>query len=245
MFQLNDKVALVTGASGGIGSAIAIALAAQGARVAASGTREEALEALVGGIGEGSRAFPCDLSDRSSVDGLPINVEEELGPIDILVNNAGITRDNLAIKLSDDDWDAVLEINLTSAFRLSRSVLRGMIRRRAGRIISIGSVVGAAGNAGQVNYAAAKAGLAGVTMSLAKEVGRRGITVNCIAPGYVDTPMTLALNERRRAAATAEVPADRFGTPAEVAAAVVFLASDEAAYITGQTLHINGGMHMA
>ena len=245
MFQLTDKVALVTGATGGIGSAIARALIDQGSRVAVTGTRSNVLDKLVVDLGERSHAFPCNLADRAAVDALAPEVEERLGPIDILVNNAGITRDNLAIRLSDEDWDAVLEVDLTAAFRLTRTVLRGMIRRRSGRIVSISSVVGAAGNAGQANYAAAKAGLIGVTMSLAKEVGRRGITVNCIAPGYIDTPMTLVLDGARRAAATAEVPADRFGTVAEVATAVVFLASDEASYITGQTLHINGGMHMA
>ena len=244
MFQLTDKVSLVTGATGGIGVAIAKALIEMGSRVAVTGTRREALEALRAELGKNCTPFQCDLSDRGAVDSLVIDVEKQVGPIDILVNNAGVTHDNLLIKLTDDSWDQVIEINLTAAFRLSRAVMRGMLRRRSGRIISISSVVGAAGNAGQVNYAASKAGLMGIMMSIAKEVGRRGITANCIAPGYIDTPMTLALDDAKRAAATAEVPADRFGTPAEVAAAAVFLASDEAAYITGQTIHLNGGMHM-
>ncbi len=244
MFQLNDKVALVTGATGGIGSAIARALVENGGVVAATGTRTEALAQLAADLGERCITFACDLSDRAAVDALIPSVEEKVGPVEILVNNAGITRDNLAIKLSDDDWDAVIEVNLTAPFRLIRGALRGMIRRRSGRIISIGSVVGSAGNPGQVNYAAAKAGLIGMTMSLAKEVARRKITVNCVAPGYIETPMTANFDEARLAAALADVPAYRFGTPREVAAAVVFLASEEAAYVTGQTFHINGGGHM-
>jgi 3-oxoacyl-[acyl-carrier protein] reductase len=244
MFQLTDKVSLVTGATGGIGVAIARALVEMGSRVAVTGTRVEVLDSLAAELGENCTPFRCDLGDREAVDALAADVEKTVGPVDILVNNAGITHDNLMIKLTDESWDKVIEINLTAAFRLTRSVLRGMIRRRSGRIISISSVVGAAGNAGQANYAASKAGLMGLMMSIAKEVGRRGITANCIAPGYIETPMTLALDEAKRAAATAEVPADRFGTPAEVAAAVVYLASDEAAYITGQTIHLNGGMHM-
>ena len=245
MFQLNDKIALVTGATGGIGSAIARALVEAGATVVATGTRAEALEKLSAELGERCVTFPCNLADRAAVDALIPEVEEKVGPIEVLVNNAGITRDNLAIKLSDDDWDAVIEVNLTAPFRLTRAVLRGMIRRRSGRIIAIGSVVGSAGNPGQANYAAAKSGLIGMTMSLAKEVAKRKITVNCIAPGYIETPMTANFDEARYAAALADVPADRFGTPLEVASAVVYLASDEAAYITGQTLHINGGGHMA
>ena len=244
MFQLTDKVSLVTGASGGIGAAIAKALVEMGSRVAVTGTRADALDQLSSELGDRCTSFQCDLSDRAAVDALVGDVEKKVGPVDILVNNAGITHDNLTIRLTDDSWDHVIEVNLTAAFRLTRAVLKGMIRRRSGRIISISSVVGAAGNAGQANYAASKAGLMGLMMSIAKEVGRRGITANSIAPGYIDTPMTLALDEARRAAATAEVPADRFGTPAEVAAAVVFLASDEAAYITGQTIHLNGGMHI-
>lgn len=245
MFQLNNKIALVTGATGGIGSAIARALVESGATVAATGTRADALEKLAADLGERCVTFSCDLSDRAAVDALVPAVEEKVGPIDVLVNNAGITRDNLAIKLSDADWDQVIEINLTAPFRLTRAVLRGMIRRRSGRIIAIGSVVGSAGNPGQANYAAAKSGLIGMTMSLAKEVAKRKITVNCVAPGYIETPMTANFDEARLAAALADVPADRFGTPWEVASAVVYLASDEAAYVTGQTLHINGGGHMA
>ena len=245
MFQLTDKVSLVTGATGGIGSAIARSMVEMGSRVAITGTRREALDELAGDLGDRCVPFVCDLSDRSAVDALVPAVEEKLGPIDILVNNAGITRDNLAIKLSDDAWDQVIEVNLTAAFRLTRMILRGMIRRRAGRIISIGSVVGAAGNAGQANYAAAKAGLSGMTMSLAKEVARRNITVNCIAPGYIETKMTASFDEARYAAAIADVPASRFGKPKEIAAAVVYMASDEAAYVTGQTFHINGGGHMS
>lgn len=245
MFQLTDKVALVTGATGGIGASIARSLVEMGARVAITGTRAEVLESLASDLGENCYAFVCDLADRAAVDALAPKVEEKVGPVDILVNNAGITRDNLAIKLSDDAWDQVIEVNLTAAFRLTRLVVRGMIRRRSGRVISIGSVVGATGNAGQVNYAAAKAGLTGMTMSLAKEVARRNITVNCIAPGYIETQMTASFDETRYAAAIADIPASRFGKPPEIAAAVVFLASDEAAYVTGQTFHINGGGHMS
>lgn len=245
MFQLTDKVSLVTGATGGIGSAIARAMVEMGSRVAITGTRAEVLEEIASDLGDRCVPFVCDLSDRVAVDALVPTVEEKLGPVEVLVNNAGITRDNLAIKLSDAAWDEVIEVNLTAAFRLTRLVLRGMIRRRSGRIISIGSVVGAAGNAGQANYAAAKAGLSGMTMSLAKEVARRNITVNCIAPGYIETKMTASFDEDRYAAAIADVPASRFGKPEEIAAAVVYIASDEAAYVTGQTIHINGGGHMA
>ncbi len=244
MFELTNKVALVTGATGGIGAAIARAFAAQGATVAVTGTRKLVLDELAAELGGRCRGFVCDLSDRAAVDGLVPDIERELGPVDILVNNAGITRDNLFIRMSDEEWDAVIEVNLTAAFRITRAALRGMLRRRSGRIVAISSVVGVAGNAGQANYSAAKAGLLGMTKSLAKEVGRRGITVNAIAPGYIETAMTRAFTPEQRAAATAEVPADRFGTPAEVAAAVVFLASHEASYITGQTIHINGGMHI-
>lgn len=244
MFDLSKKTALVTGATGGIGAAAAKALHAQGATVAVSGTRKANLDALVAELGERCVGFACDLSDRASVDQLVPDVEAAIGSIDILVCNAGVNKDNLFIRMSDEDWDRVIEINLTSAFRLTRAALRGMLKRRTGRIIAMSSVVGIAGNAGQANYAASKAGLLGMAKSLAKEVGRRGITVNAIAPGYIDTAMVHALTEAQRAAAVAEVPADRFGTPEEVAAAVVFLASDEAAYITGQTIHINGGMHI-
>jgi 3-oxoacyl-[acyl-carrier protein] reductase len=244
MFDLTDKIALVTGATGGIGAAIARAIVAQGGSVAVTGTRQAVLDELCASIGPKAKGFVCDLGDRAAVDALCPAVEAEFGRVDILVNNAGITRDNLFIRMSDDDWDKVIEVNLTAAFRLTRAVLRGMLKRRSGRIIAMSSVVGVAGNAGQPNYAAAKAGLLGMTKSLAKEVGRRGITVNAIAPGYIQTAMVDALSEAQRASAVAEVPADRFGTPEEIAAAVVFLASQEAAYITGQTLHINGGMHI-
>ncbi|MCW5715638.1 MAG: 3-oxoacyl-[acyl-carrier-protein] reductase [Bauldia sp.] len=244
MFDLTDKIALVTGATGGIGAAIARAIVAQGGSVAVTGTRQAVLDELCASIGPKAKGFVCDLGDRAAVDALAPAVEAEFGRVDILVNNAGITRDNLFIRMSDDDWDKVIEVNLTAAFRLTRAVLRGMLKRRAGRIIAMSSVVGVAGNAGQPNYAAAKAGLLGMTKSLAKEVGRRGITVNAIAPGYIATAMVDALTDAQRASAVAEVPADRFGTPEEIAAAVVFLASQEAAYITGQTLHINGGMHI-
>lgn len=245
MFNLANKVALVTGATGGIGSAIAKAIVEHGGRVALTGTRAPVLDSLVAEIGDAAQGFVCDLSDREAVDALPASIEERLGPIDILVNNAGITRDNLAIKLSDEAWDDVLEVNLTSAFRLTRTILRGMIRRRSGRIVCVSSVVGASGNPGQTNYAAAKAGMIGMTMSIAQEVAKRGITANCVAPGYIETAMTAVLDGDRRKAAILEVPADRFGTPEEVAAAVVFLASDESSYITGQTIHINGGLVMS
>ncbi|MGD9740198.1 MAG: 3-oxoacyl-[acyl-carrier-protein] reductase [Bauldia sp.] len=244
MFDLTNKTALVTGASGGIGAAIARALHASGAKVALSGTRRGALDELAAQLGDRCRGFVCDLGDRASVDRLVPDVEAAFGQIDVFVSNAGMNKDNLFIRMQDADWDRVVEVNLTSAFRLSRAALRGMLKRRAGRIIYMSSVVGVAGNAGQANYAASKAGLLGMAKSLAKEVAKRNITVNAIAPGYIDTAMVQALTEAQRAAAVAEVPTDRFGTPEEIAAAVVFLASDEAAYITGQTLHINGGMHI-
>jgi 3-oxoacyl-[acyl-carrier protein] reductase len=244
MFDLTKKVALVTGATGGIGGAIARALWTQGAAVAITGTRQNVLDELVTELGDRCRGFACDMSKREDVDKLLPAVEAALGPIDILVNNAGITRDNLFVRMSDADWDAVLEVTLTASFRLTRGALKSMLRRRSGRVISISSVVGVAGNAGQANYAAAKAGILGMSKSFAKEVARRGITVNCIAPGYIETAMVSALDDARRAAAVAEVPVDRFGTPEEVAAAVAFLASNEASYITGHTLHINGGMHI-
>lgn len=244
MFDLTNKTALVTGATGGIGAAIARALYRCGASVAVSGTRQAALDELSAELGERCKGFVCDLGDRASVDRLVPDVEAALGQIDVLVSNAGVNKDNLFIRMQDADWDRVIEVNLSAAFRLTKAALRGMLRRRAGRIILMSSVVGVAGNAGQANYAASKAGLLGMGKSLAKEVAKRGITVNAIAPGYIDTAMVQALTEAQRAAAVAEVPTDRFGTPEEIAAAVVFLASDEAAYITGQTLHINGGMHI-
>jgi 3-oxoacyl-[acyl-carrier protein] reductase len=244
MFDLTKKVAIVTGATGGIGGAIARALWTQGASVAIAGTRQSVLDAMAAELGDRCRGFVCDMSNREAVEKLLPAAEAALGPIDILVNNAGITRDNLFVRMTDSDWDDVIEVNLTSAFRLTRVALRSMLRRRSGRVISISSVVGVVGNAGQANYAAAKAGLLGMSKSFAKEVARRGITVNCVAPGYIETPMVGGFDEARRASAVAEVPVDRFGTPEEVAAAVVFLASAEASYITGHTLHINGGMHI-
>jgi len=245
MYNLEGKVALVTGATGGIGSDIAAAITEQGGRVALTGTRAAALEELAGTLGGGAKGFPCNLSERAEIDDLVRDVEAEFGRIDILVNNAGINRDNLAIRLSDEDWDKVIEVNLTAAFRLTRTVLRGMIRRRAGRIVTVSSVVGTSGNPGQANYAAAKAGLIGMTMSIAQEVATRNITANCVAPGYIETPMTAALEGERREAAIADTQIGRFGTPREVAGAVVFLASDEAAYITGETIQVNGGLTMS
>ncbi len=243
MFDLSDRTALVTGASGGIGAAIARALAAQGARVGLSGTREAALEALAGEL-DGAAVLPCNLADSAAADGLAARAEEALGPLDILVSNAGVTRDGLFLRMRDEDWQTVLDINLTAGFRLARAALRGMMRRRRGRIIAVSSVVGVTGNPGQANYAASKAGMIGMTKAVAAEVAGRGVTVNCIAPGFVDTAMTQELNEKQKAQALDRVPAGRFGVPDDVAAAAVFLASDEAAYITGQTLHVNGGMAM-
>ncbi len=244
MFDLAGTTALVTGATGGLGGAIARALRAQGARVALSGTRREALEALSAEIGGDCPVLPCDLGDREQVEALVVQAESALGSLDILVNNAGITRDGLAVRMKDQDWDKVLAVNLTSGFALARAALRGMMKRRHGRIIGITSVVGVTGNAGQANYAAAKAGMIGMSKSLAAEVASRGITVNCIAPGFIESPMTDALNEKQRIAILATVPAARLGLGAEIAAAAVYLASREAAYVTGQTLHVNGGMAM-
>ncbi len=244
MFDLTGKVALVTGATGGIGAAIAEALHAQGATVALSGTREAVLEALKARLGDRAEVFAANLADRASVDALVPAVEAKFGKVDILVNNAGITRDNLFMRMKDEEWDQVLEVNLTSGFRLARAVLRGMMKRRFGRIVGITSVVGVTGNPGQGNYAAAKAGMIGMSKSLAQEVASRNITVNCIAPGFIETPMTDALNEKQKEGILAAVPAGRLGTAAEIAAAAVWLASDEAAYTTGQTLHVNGGMAM-
>jgi len=244
LFDLSGKRALVTGASGGLGGAIVRALHARGAAVALSGTRKEALDKLAGDLGERARAFPCDLSNAAEVDALVPAVEEAFGGVDILVNNAGLTRDGLFIRMSDADWDKVLAVNLTAAFRLSRSVLRGMMKRRYGRIVSITSVVAVTGNPGQANYIASKAGLAGMSKSLAQEVASRGITVNCVAPGFIATAMTDAMNDKQRESTLAKVPMGRLGSPAEIAAAVLFLASDEAAYVTGETIHVNGGMAM-
>jgi 3-oxoacyl-[acyl-carrier protein] reductase len=244
MFDLAGKTALVTGASGGIGGAIARALHAQGATVVLSGTRVAALEALQNELGSRAHRAVCDLADAASVEALPKTVEAVAGPIDILINNAGITRDNLSMRMSNEEWDQVIAVDLTAAFRLSRAVLRGMMRKRWGRIVSITSVVGVTGNPGQCNYAAAKAGLVGMTKSLAAEVASRNITVNCVAPGFIVTPMTDVLNEDQKKAVLGRIPAGRIGSPGDVAAAVVFLASNEAGYITGQTLHANGGMAM-
>jgi 3-oxoacyl-[acyl-carrier protein] reductase len=244
MFDLTGKRALVTGASGGIGGSIARALHAQGATVGLSGTRREALDKLAAELGDRAQVFPCDLSDSGQVEALVPAAEAGLGQVDILVNNAGLTKDGLFMRMSDADWERVLAVNLTAAFRLSRAVIRGMMKRRAGRIVSITSVVAAIGNPGQANYIASKAGLTGMTKSLAQEVAGRGITVNCVAPGFIATAMTDALNEKQRAAILERIPGGRLGTPAEVAAAVVYLASDEAAYVTGQTVHVNGGMSM-
>jgi len=244
MFDLTGKRALVTGASGGIGKAIAQALHRQGAVVALSGTRREALEALATELGTNAHVLPCDLGNAEEVETLVPRAEEALGELDILVNNAGITRDALFVRISDEDWQKVLDVNLTAAFRLSRAALRGMMRRRSGRIISITSVVGVTGNPGQGNYSASKAALIGMSKSMAQEVAARGITVNCVAPGFVETPMTDVLNEKIRASILERVPAKRLGTGEEIASAVVFLASDEAGYVTGQTIHVNGGMAM-
>ena len=244
MFDLTGKKALVTGATGGLGGAIARALHAQGAAVALSGTRAEALEALAGELGERAHVLPSNLSDAAAVEALVPAAEAALGGLDILVNNAGITRDNIFVRMKDEEWDQVIAVNLTAAFRLSRAAVRGMMRRRAGRIVNIGSVVGTTGNPGQGNYAAAKAGLVGLTKALAAEVASRNVTVNCVSPGFIASPMTDVLNEKQREGILGRVPAGRLGEGAEVVAAVVYLASQEAAYVTGQTLHVNGGMAM-
>jgi 3-oxoacyl-[acyl-carrier protein] reductase len=245
VFELTDRRALVTGASGAIGGAIARAFHGQGAVVGLSGTRRDALEALAGELAGRCHVLPCDLGDAGQVEALVPAAEKALGgEVNLLVNNAGVNRDTLFARMSDEDWQKVLDINLTAAFRLSRAVLRGMMRQRHGRIISITSVVGVTGNPGQANYAASKAGLTAMTKSLAAEIASRNITVNCIAPGFITSAMTDALNEKQRASILERVPIRRLGTPAEVAAAAVFLASDEAAYVTGQTIHVNGGMVM-
>ncbi len=243
MFSLAGRTALVTGASGGIGQAIARALTAQGARLALSGTRPSALEALAAGLG-GSVVLPARLDVAEEVEALVPRAIEALGRLDILVNNAGITRDNLGVRMKDEEWEAVLGVNLSAAFRLARAALRPMMKARHGRIISVTSVVGHMGNPGQANYAAAKAGLAGMTRALAAEVAARGVTVNCVAPGFIATPMTEALPEVVRTGLLGRIPAGRLGDGADVAGAVAYLASDEAAYVTGQTLHVNGGMLM-
>ena len=245
MFDLTGKVALVTGASGGIGGEIAKALHAQGAAVVLSGTKVEALDRLAAELGSRAYTAACNLSDIASVEALPKAAETAAGaPIDILVNNAGITKDNLFMRMKDEEWDQVLAVNLTAAFRLSRAVLRGRMKKRWGRIVQITSVVGATGNPGQGNYAAAKAGLVGMSKSLAMEVASRNITVNAIAPGFIQTAMTDVLTDQQKELISGRIPAGRMGNPAEIAAAVVYLASEEAAYVTGQTLHVNGGMAM-
>jgi 3-oxoacyl-[acyl-carrier protein] reductase len=244
MFDLTGKGALVTGASGGIGGAIAKALHAQGATVAISGTNKQKLDALAAALGDRVFVLPCDLRDRAAVAKLGEEAEKALGKVDILVNNAGITHDNLFMRMKDEEWDDVIAVNLTSVFVLTRTILRNMMRRRYGRIVNIASISGVLGNPGQPNYAASKAGLVGMTKSLAREVSSRGITANCIAPGFISTPMTDALTPKQVEAIAAAIPAQKFGKPEDVAAAVVFLASDEAGYITGETTHVNGGMVM-
>jgi len=244
VFNLTGKTALVTGASGGLGGAIARALYGQGATVALSGTRREALEALAGELGSRAHVLPCDLADATAVEALVPSAEAAMGSLDILVNNAGVTRDNLFMRMKDAEWDAVIAVDLTAAFRLSRACLKGMMRRRFGRIIGVTSIVGVTGNPGQGNYAAAKAGLIGMSKALAGEVASRGITVNCIAPGFIASPMTDALNDKQRESILASVPMGRLGAGADIGAVTVYLASDEAAYVTGQTLHVNGGMAM-
>jgi len=244
MFDLSGKRALVTGASGGIGREIAKALAKAGARVALSGTRVEALETVAGEIGGDSAILPCNLSDLAAVDQLVPQAEAALGGLDILVNNAGITKDNLFMRMKDEEWDQVIAVNLTAAFHITRSALRGMMKQRYGRIIGIASVVGVVGNPGQGNYAASKAGLIGMSKALAYEVASRNITVNTIAPGFIGSAMTDELNDKQRESILAKIPAGRLGTAEEVAGCAVFLASDAAAYVTGHTLNVNGGMLM-
>jgi 3-oxoacyl-[acyl-carrier protein] reductase len=245
MFDLTGKTALVTGATGGIGAEIARALHAQGAHIVLSGTREAVLQERAAEFGARTSAVPANLSDAAAVDGLIEAAEAAAGaPIDILVANAGITRDGLLLRMKDDDWTEVLKVNLESYFRLSRAAVKGMMRRRSGRIIGITSVVGVTGNPGQANYAASKAGMIGFSKALGQEVATRGITVNCVAPGFIESPMTDALTEQQKSQILTTIPAGRLGAGADVAAACVYLASDEAAYVTGQTLHVNGGMAM-
>lgn len=244
MFDLTGRMALVTGATGGIGGAIARALHAQGATVSISGTRREVLDTLAGELKERVHVLPCNLSDAADVEALIPAAEKAMGQVDILVANAGITRDNLFVQLRDEDWNDVINVNLTATFRLARAATKLMMRKRFGRIIAITSVVGVTGNAGQGNYAASKAGLIGMMKSVGAEYARRNVTANCIAPGFIATPMTDALNEKQREAVLGKVPAGRLGTPEDIAAAAVYLASNEAAYVTGQTIHVNGGMAM-
>tara|TARA_R110002020_G_scaffold95937_1_gene229935 strand:+ start:54844 stop:55581 length:738 start_codon:yes stop_codon:yes gene_type:complete len=244
MFDLTGKNALVTGASGGIGADIARALHAQGATVGLSGTRVDPLEALAAELGERAHVLPCNLSDMDAVKALPKAAAEAMGSVDILVNNAGITRDNLFMRMSDEEWQSVLDVNLTATFQLCKGVMRGMMKARWGRIVNISSIVGATGNPGQANYAASKAGLIGMSKSLAYEVASRGITVNAVAPGFIETAMTDKLTDDQKSGIMGQIPAGRMGTPGEIASAVVYLASAEAGYVTGATLHVNGGMAM-
>ena len=244
MFDLTGKTALVTGASGGIGAAIARGLHAQGATVALSGTRAEALEKLAGELVGRTHILTCNLSDKDAVEKLVPGAEAAMGQLDILVNNAGLTRDGLFMRMKDEDWDTVIAVNLTATFRLARAAVKGMMKRRWGRIVSITSIVGVTGNPGQGNYAASKAGMIGMSKSLAAEVASRGITVNCVAPGFIESPMTDALNDKQKEAILGQVPAGKLGQGADIASAVVYLASQEAQYVTGQTLHVNGGMAM-
>jgi 3-oxoacyl-[acyl-carrier protein] reductase len=244
MFELTGKTALVTGATGTIGATIARSLHGQGATVAISGTRREVLDRLAAELGGRVHILPANLADTTETEALVPRAEEAMGQLDILVANAGVTRDNLLVQLRDEDWEQVIAINLSATFRLSRAAVRGMMRRRFGRVIAITSVVGTTGNPGQANYVAAKAGIAGMIKAMAQEYAKRGVTANCVAPGFIVTPMTDKLNDKQRETIVAKIPASRAGTPAEVAAAVVFLASNEAGYVTGQTLHVNGGMAM-
>tara|TARA_R110000850_G_scaffold3024_25_gene14222 strand:- start:2253 stop:3008 length:756 start_codon:yes stop_codon:yes gene_type:complete len=244
MFDLTGKCALITGASGGIGAEIARALHGQGATVGLSGTREEPLKSLASDLGERAHILPCNLSDADAVNALPKQAIEAMGSVDILVNNAGITRDNLFMRMSEEEWADVINVNLTSAFRLSKGVLRGMMKARWGRIVNVSSIVGATGNPGQGNYAASKAGMVGMGKSLAYEVASRNITVNTVAPGFIATPMTDKLTDDQKSKINDQIPAGRMGTPGEIAAAVTYLSSQEAAYVTGATIHVNGGMAM-
>ena len=244
MFRLDGKTALVTGASGGIGAEIARTLHAQGAAVVLSGTRREALETLAGELGERAFVCPADLRDTAAAEALVAEAEAAGGPLWALINNAGLTRDMLALRMKDEDWQTVLDVDLTAPFRLIRAALKGMLKRRAGRIIGIGSIVGTTGNPGQANYAAAKAGMVGMTKALAQEVASRGVTVNMVAPGFIETPMTHVLSDVQKAKLSESIPLGRLGQPSDIASAVLYLASQEAAWVTGATIHVNGGMAM-